>query len=45
MPHYENLLTVHVGDLLQPLLGLSVDQFEDLSDSDNSVCHSGGLVD
>jgi amino acid adenylation domain-containing protein/thioester reductase-like protein len=42
---YEPLLHAVVGDLTQPLLGLSEDLFEDLADNIDSICHSGGLVD
>jgi amino acid adenylation domain-containing protein/thioester reductase-like protein len=42
---YEPLLHAVVGDLSQPLLGLSEDLFEDLADNIDSICHSGGLVD
>ncbi|KAF1846935.1 nonribosomal peptide synthetase 7 [Cucurbitaria berberidis CBS 394.84] len=44
-PEYEPLLHAVVGDLTQPLLGLSEEKFEDLADSVDSICHSGGLVD
>jgi amino acid adenylation domain-containing protein/thioester reductase-like protein len=43
--NYEPLLHAVVGDLTQPLLGLSEDLFEDLADNIDSICHSGGLVD
>ncbi|KAH7007558.1 polyketide synthase [Ilyonectria destructans] len=44
-PDYAPLLNLVVGDLTQPLLGLTEQMFDDLADQVDSICHSGALVD
>ncbi|KAF7553682.1 hypothetical protein G7Z17_g3420 [Cylindrodendrum hubeiense] len=44
-PDYAPLLHPVVGDLTQPLLGLSEEVFDDLADRVDAICHSGALVD
>ncbi|KAH7114611.1 polyketide synthase [Dactylonectria macrodidyma] len=44
-PEYEPLLNPVVGDLAQPMLGLSEEVFDDLADGVDAICHSGALVD
>lgn len=44
-PEYEPLLNSVVGDLSQPLLGLSEDVFDDLANRVDAILHSGALVD
>lgn len=34
-----------VGDMSQPLLGLTLEEFDELADQVDSICHSGALVD
>jgi thioester reductase-like protein len=43
--NYENLLNPIVGDLTQPLFGLTEDQFNELAEQVDAICHSGALVD
>ncbi|WP_212528049.1 polyketide synthase [Actinospica durhamensis] len=42
---YASLLHPVVGDLSQPLFGLSQETFDQLADEVDAVCHSGALVD
>ncbi|KAF2176510.1 nonribosomal peptide synthetase 7 [Zopfia rhizophila CBS 207.26] len=42
---YEPLLHPIVGDMAQPLLGLSEEMFDGLADRVDAICHSGALVD
>nr|AQV04236.1 SwnK [Slafractonia leguminicola] len=44
-PEYEPLLKTVVGDLSQPLLGLSEVVFDDLANQVDAILHSGALVD
>lgn len=44
-PDYAPLLNLVVGDLAQPLLGLTEQMFDELADQVDSICHSGALVD
>ncbi|MEU9099689.1 amino acid adenylation domain-containing protein [Streptomyces sp. NPDC048361] len=42
---YAPLLNPVVGDLTRPLFGLSEEDFDDLAEQVDAVCHSGALVD
>jgi len=42
---YTSLLHPVVGDMSQPLLGLSQEAFENLANYVDTICHSGALVD
>nr|UPN67559.1 hypothetical protein [Pestalotiopsis sp.] len=44
-PKFSALINAVVGDLSQPLLGLTEESFNDLADSVDAICHSGALVD
>ncbi|KAI0167392.1 polyketide synthase [Pestalotiopsis sp. NC0098] len=44
-PQFSTLINAVVGDLSQPLLGLTEESFNELADSVDAVCHSGALVD
>ncbi|KAI4599792.1 putative PKS/NRPS-like protein biosynthetic cluster [Pestalotiopsis sp. 9143b] len=44
-PKFSALINAVVGDLSQPLLGLTEESFDDLADSVDAICHSGALVD
>ena len=44
-PCFVSLIKPVVGDIAQPLLGLSEEVFDDLADRLDTICHSGGLVD
>ncbi|AYG84644.1 Phenolphthiocerol synthesis polyketide synthase type I Pks15/1 [Streptomyces hundungensis] len=44
-PEFAPLLNPVVGDLAQPLFGLAEDDFDDLADQVDAICHSGALVD
>lgn len=44
-PEYAPLLNPVVGDLTQPLFGMAEDDFNQLADQVDAVCHSGALVD
>nr|APX43977.1 polyketide synthase [Pestalotiopsis microspora] len=44
-PEFATLIKAVVGDLSQPLLGLTEDCFNELADSVDAICHSGALVD
>ncbi|PHH65594.1 hypothetical protein CDD81_2029 [Ophiocordyceps australis] len=44
-PDYASLLQPVVGDITQPLLGLSEAAFNALADGVDAICHSGALVD
>ncbi|KAF2755475.1 nonribosomal peptide synthetase 7 [Pseudovirgaria hyperparasitica] len=44
-PSFEPLLHAIVGDMSQPLFGLPDEQFQYLTETIDSICHSGGLVD
>jgi thioester reductase-like protein len=41
----KSLIRPVVGDISRPLLGLSSQDFDDLADVVDAICHSGGLVD
>ncbi|KAI5918973.1 hypothetical protein F4810DRAFT_530343 [Camillea tinctor] len=43
--NFASLISPVVGDMSQPLLGLAEDEFGDLADQVDAICHSGGLVD
>ncbi|KAK4172239.1 hypothetical protein QBC36DRAFT_363297 [Triangularia setosa] len=43
-PSYATLLHVVVGDIAEPLFGLSRNTFENLADRVDAICHSGALV-
>ncbi|KAF2469221.1 nonribosomal peptide synthetase 7 [Lindgomyces ingoldianus] len=43
--NYAQLLHPVVGDLAQPLFGLSQEAFDHLADRVDAICHSGALVD
>jgi thioester reductase-like protein len=42
---FASLVRPIVGDMAQPLFGLSDATFSDLGDQVDSICHAGGLVD
>ncbi|KAH6838530.1 hypothetical protein B0I37DRAFT_439604 [Chaetomium sp. MPI-CAGE-AT-0009] len=42
---FASLVRPIVGDMAQPLFGLSDAAFSDLGDQVDSICHAGGLVD
>lgn len=42
---YAHLLKPIVGDLAQPLFGLAEDDFNQLADQVDAICHSGAVVD
>ncbi|RYP50631.1 hypothetical protein DL768_003913 [Monosporascus sp. mg162] len=44
-PEYAQLLHPVVGDMTEPLLGLSQETFDHLADCVDAICHSGALVD
>lgn len=44
-PEYAALLNPVVGDLTQPLFGLSEHEFDQLANQVDAICHSGALVD
>ena len=44
-PEYAALLNPVVGDLTQPLFGLSEHEFDQLAGQVDAICHSGALVD
>ncbi|KAI9147475.1 Reducing polyketide synthase swnK [Paramyrothecium foliicola] len=44
-PNFAPLLKPVVGDLSQPLLGMSEQAFDDIARQVDSICHSGALVD
>jgi amino acid adenylation domain-containing protein/thioester reductase-like protein len=44
-PEYAPLLHPVLGDMAQPLFGLSEEKFRFLADNVDSICHAGGLVD
>ncbi|WP_369690767.1 beta-ketoacyl synthase N-terminal-like domain-containing protein [Nocardia crassostreae] len=44
-PEFAPLLNPVVGDLTQPLFGLSAEHFDHLADRVDAICHSGALVD
>ena len=39
------LIVPVIGNIAQPLLGLTEEVFDDLADRVDAICHSGGLVD
>lgn len=43
--NFVTLIEPVMGDLAQPLLGLTEEDFDDLADRVDAICHSGGLVD
>ncbi|KAI1085298.1 hypothetical protein F5B20DRAFT_590055 [Whalleya microplaca] len=43
--NFASLISPVVGDMAQPLLGLTEEVFNDLANRVDAVCHSGGLVD
>ncbi|KAF7502737.1 hypothetical protein GJ744_005198 [Endocarpon pusillum] len=44
-PNFASLIEPTVGDMAQPLLGLTEEVFDDLADRVDAICHSGALVD
>ncbi|KAH6643321.1 polyketide synthase [Truncatella angustata] len=44
-PHFAALINVTIGDMGQPLLGLTEEAFDDLAERVDAICHSGALVD
>lgn len=44
-PEFMSKIKPTVGDMAQPLLGLTEELFDDLADRVDTICHSGGLVD
>jgi amino acid adenylation domain-containing protein/thioester reductase-like protein len=44
-PSHARYIKPLVGNMAHPLLGLSEEQFNDLADRVDAVCHSGALVD
>ena len=44
-PKFMPLIVPVIGNIGQPLLGLTEDVFDDLADRLDVICHSGGLVD
>jgi thioester reductase-like protein len=44
-PEFAPLLYPIVGDMAQPLFGLSQEAFDSLADTVEAICHSGALVD
>ncbi|KAI0006354.1 hypothetical protein F4779DRAFT_620711 [Xylariaceae sp. FL0662B] len=44
-PNFTSLINSMVGDIAQPLLGLTEEAFDDLANRVDAICHSGGLVD
>ncbi|ORY60966.1 uncharacterized protein BCR38DRAFT_349734 [Pseudomassariella vexata] len=44
-PNFASLINPMVGDIAQPLLGLTKEVFDDLADRVDAICHSGALVD
>ncbi|ETS80260.1 hypothetical protein PFICI_07789 [Pestalotiopsis fici W106-1] len=44
-PEFSTMINAVVGDLSQPLLGLTKELFNQLADSVDAICHSGALVD
>lgn len=44
-PDFLSLLHPVVGDMAQPLFGLSEEAFDHLADQVDAICHSGALVD
>lgn len=42
---YAHLLNPVIGDLSQPLFGLTEDEFDELAGQVDAICHSGALVD
>ena len=44
-PEFAALLNPVVGDLTQPLFGLSEHEFDQLANQVDAICHSGALVD
>ncbi|KXX74579.1 Erythronolide synthase, modules 1 and 2, partial [Madurella mycetomatis] len=43
-PNFASLIKLTVGDMAQPLLGLTEQIFNDLADRVDAICHSGALV-
>ncbi|GAB1317929.1 Nonribosomal peptide synthetase 7 [Madurella fahalii] len=43
-PNFASLIKPTVGDMAQPLLGLTEQIFNDLADRVDAICHSGALV-
>ncbi|ERF68696.1 hypothetical protein EPUS_05757 [Endocarpon pusillum Z07020] len=43
--NFASLINPTVGDMAQPLLGLTEEVFDDLADRVDAICHSGALVD
>ncbi|KAI0121285.1 polyketide synthase [Xylariales sp. AK1849] len=44
-PNFASLINPMVGDMAQPLLGLTEEVFDNLADRVDAICHSGALVD
>lgn len=44
-PDFETLITTMVGDVAQPLFGLTEEAFDRLANQVDAVCHSAALVD
>jgi thioester reductase-like protein len=44
-PAFEPLIQPVIGDMNQPLLGLTEETFEELASKVDTICHSGALVD
>jgi thioester reductase-like protein len=44
-PDHERLLTPVVGDLAQPFFGMREDDFNELAEQVDAICHSAALVD
>ena len=44
-PTFAPLINPMVGDMAQPFLGLTEEEFDDIADRVDAICHSGGLVD
>jgi amino acid adenylation domain-containing protein/thioester reductase-like protein len=44
-PNFTSLIKPTVGDMAQPLLGLTEQVFDDLTYRVDAICHSGALVD
>lgn len=44
-PEHVSLLYPIIGDMAQPLFGMSQEEFDQLADNVDAICHSGALVD